>query len=106
MSEAPSLFHERLVAERNRLGMSQTDLHTAACVSKRTQYQYETGGSAPDASYLCNLRDLGFDVAYLFTGRRSLAALTADERDLLAAFNAAPPLLRCAALAVLRCVDD
>lgn len=106
MSEAPSLFHERLAAERERLGMSQTDLHTRTGVSKRTQDQYETGGSAPDATYLSKLRDLGFDIAYLFTGRRSLAALAADEQALLAAFTAAPPVLRCAALAVLRCVDD
>lgn len=106
MSEAPSLFHERLVAERRRLGLKQVELRTRVGASKTTQVKYESGETAPDATYLGKLRDLGFDIAYLFTGRRSLAAMTADERDLLAAFNAAPPLLRCAALAVLRCVDD
>jgi transcriptional regulator with XRE-family HTH domain len=106
MSEAPSLFHERLAAERRRLDLKVHEAAAAAGVKRQSYAKYEQGETKPNAESLMALRTHGFDLAYLFTGRRSVAALTEDERDLLAAFNAAPPLLRCAALAVLRCVDD
>lgn len=106
MSEANSLFHERLVAERVRHNLTQGELRRCVAVGKTTQVNYESGETSPDARYLLALHEIGFDIPYLLTGRRSLTALSADEQALLAAFNTAPPILRCAALAVLRCADD
>ncbi|WP_162961855.1 helix-turn-helix domain-containing protein, partial [Pseudomonas aeruginosa] len=43
---------ERLKEERQRLGMSQTELAEQCGVSKNTQLAYEKGERSPDAAYL------------------------------------------------------
>jgi len=61
-------FGDRLLHQRTRLGLSQTDICKITSVNRRTQYQYESGNSFPDARYLAVLMDNGFDVLYLLSG--------------------------------------
>ncbi|WP_431026165.1 helix-turn-helix domain-containing protein [Halomonas sp. H5] len=60
----------RLRAERDRLGMTQTELGEAAGVTKNTQRLYETDQRSPKADYLVALDAMGVDTHYVLTGRR------------------------------------
>lgn len=93
---------ERLVSERNRLGMSQTDLRIRTGVGKNTQVNYESGKSVPDARYLAMLDRLDFDILYIITGDRTTGSqLSEQQQNLIDIWEAAPAQLRDAALAVL-----
>jgi len=96
---------ERLRAERERLGMNQTELGAAAGgLDRKSQFNYETGKRSPDASYLEAAASLGIDVRYVITGSRDYdppPALTAEEQTLLAYFRQAAPPVRKAALGAL-----
>ncbi|ARI94463.1 TPA: helix-turn-helix transcriptional regulator [Pseudomonas aeruginosa] len=77
---------ERLKEERQRLGMSQTELAEQCGVSKNTQLAYEKGERSPDAAYLLRASLLGADVLYVITGRRQpaeLESLSQEELDVL-----------------------
>jgi transcriptional regulator with XRE-family HTH domain len=95
-------MHGRLVAERERLNLTQTDLRQLMEVSKGTQIRYESGETSPDAKYLARLLEAKFDVLYILTGQRSPGALTEEQQILLCAYEAAPGMLKNAALGVLR----
>ena len=101
-------FCERFVAERKRLGWSQTDLRTRMGVGKSTQINYESGESSPNADYLAGLDDLGFDVMYLLTGLRRAGGLSDEHQNLLDAYIAADESTRLAVFGVLtaRYSDD
>lgn len=68
----PSAIGERLREERERVGISQTELGKIGGVVKKTQIDYEKGASAPNASYLAAVDGAGIDVLYVVTGRRGL----------------------------------
>lgn len=89
------LFGPRIREERERLGLTQSQLG----VTPQAQRRYEKGERSPDIEYLAQFAELGADALYLVTGQRS--ASTPDQQQLLAAYAAAPPALRAAALAVL-----
>lgn len=74
----------RLVAERKRLGLSQTALAEAGGVSKGSQILYEKGRS-PTADYLAGIDGVGVDLMYILTGRRSSEVQTSEptENDIL-----------------------
>lgn len=94
-------FCGRLVAERKRLGMTQTDLRTKTAVSKSAQMRYESGETSPDVVYLDLLDGLGFDLMYLLKGVRSGDALEPELQNLVEAYTDAVPELRRAAFGVL-----
>lgn len=62
---------ERLREERERLGLNQTELGARGGVSRKTQFNYESGERLPDAAYLAKVMDAGVDVLYVVTGNRS-----------------------------------
>jgi|GEM_PF-728960 len=68
----PSAIGERLREERERVGISQTELGKIGGVVKKTQIDYEKGASAPNASYLAKVDEAGVDVLYVVTGRRGM----------------------------------
>ena len=100
-------FGERLREERQRLGLSQTALGSAAGVTKKTQILYESGERSPDGVYLTLVSETGADVLYILTGTRSSAApvlrveqeragysvevLSAEEQALLDNYRHCPP---------------
>ncbi|MBW8456936.1 MAG: helix-turn-helix transcriptional regulator [Thiobacillus sp.] len=67
----PSVFGERLRAERERLGFSQADLAQKMGIHRNTQARYEKAGTHPSPAYLTALRSLGVDIDYVLTGVRT-----------------------------------
>lgn len=63
-----NLIGIRLRAERERLGMTQAGMATAARVSRATQVNYESGKRLPDFVYLQSVGRLGVDVPFILTG--------------------------------------
>jgi len=87
------LIGERLLEERERLGLSQTDLAELCGVTMRSQRNYEKGERQPDAAYLAAIAAAGADVLYILTGQRAFApppALKPDEAALLDNYRHAP----------------
>lgn len=91
----------RLVEERKRLRMNQTDFGRLGAVSKGSQILYEKGDGSPTADYLSAIALSGVDVQYVLTGVRSSVALTPEERLLVERFRESERELRDAALRVL-----
>ena len=65
---------ERLKAERERLGLSQTGFAAIAGASKHAQINWEKGVASPNATALAAWADQGLDVLYVVTGQHSNAA--------------------------------
>ena len=92
---------KRLVEERKRLGLNQTDFGRLGAVSKGSQILYEKGDGVPTGDYLAAIAASGADVQYVLTGVRSSVALTPEERLLVERFRSSTQGLRDAALRVL-----
>lgn len=87
-------FGQRLVAERERLGLKAVDVYTHLDIHRNSQSQYERGIKEPGISYLMGLMSLGFDVVWLLSGddqSRATEVLNDDERTLLCAYRSLPP---------------
>lgn len=89
-----STLGERLKNEREKLGLSQEQLGAIGGVKKLAQFRYESGETFPNAQYLTEVSKVGIDVNYILFGTRANNALTDEEQQLLAAFRAAPPVMR------------
>lgn len=84
---------ERLKEERERIGLSQTEFAAKAGASKNSQYNYEKGERSPDAAYLAAADEMGVDVLYVVTGRRTPEATSSfngDEIDLVEHYRQLP----------------
>lgn len=92
----------RLREERQRLDVNQTQLGECGGVTKKTQKLYEAGERFPDATYLAAIAKAGADIQYIVIGVHSDAALTPDERELLALYRAAPLAGKMAAVGALQ----
>lgn len=93
---------KRLLEERKRLKMSQTELAQRAGTTKKSQVEYEKERLPAFAFYLEAVAAAGVDVRYVLTGQPSgEPSLTDEDRALLALFRQASPALRQAAIAVL-----
>lgn len=95
---------ERLKEERERLGLSQPAFAALTEASKSSQASWEKETAYPNAKALDVWARVGVDVAYVVTGKPSASgeALTADERELLALFRAAPLSVKAAAIGALQ----
>ena len=95
-------FSQRLVEERKRLKLLQKNFSELAGVHKKSQVDYEKDRFPAFVAYLERIAEMGVDVQYVLTGRRSAEpVLTPDERLLLEAWKRATPALQQAALAAL-----
>ncbi|WP_199796463.1 helix-turn-helix domain-containing protein [Ectopseudomonas mendocina] len=84
---------ERLKEERERIGLNQTEFAAKAGASKNSQYNYEKGERSPDAAYLAAADEMGVDVLYVVTGRRTPEASSSfngDEVDLVEHYRQLP----------------
>lgn len=61
----------RLRAERERMGLSQTDFAKLADHSRSVQAGYEQGRVMPGGAYLAAIAAAGVDVLYVLTGQRT-----------------------------------
>lgn len=95
-------FSKRLVEERKRLKIKQKEMAEKVGVHINSQLDYEKGRVPAFVAYLEQIAEMGVDVQYVLTGRRSAEpVLTPDERLLLEAWKRATPALQQAALAAL-----
>lgn len=93
---------KRLLEERKRLKMNQTDFAEKAGTTKKSQIEYEKERLPAFAAYLAAIAEAGVDVQYVLTGRRSGdPVLTPEEKEMLAAWKNAPEAVRAAARAAL-----
>lgn len=65
-----SLLGGRFAAERQRLGLLQSQLAEACGVSREMIGRYERGKAVPGGEVLFSFAELGADVQYVLTGRR------------------------------------
>lgn len=61
----------RLKIERERLGLSQTQLAAIGETTKKSQIDYEKGNSYPKSNYLELVSKVGVDVLFIVTGIKS-----------------------------------
>lgn len=94
--------HQRLSEERRRLFTSQQEAADFFGVTRVTWGQCERGNATPGGDVLAGLAQIGADVPYILTGKRSEYGLGADERELLALFRAAPLAVKMAAIGALQ----
>jgi len=80
-------IHTRLVEERDRLGLTQTEMAKKGGVAFRTYCDYESGKSEPRASFFADAALHGLDVQYVVTGQRSGGAMKPDEEMVLAGYR-------------------
>lgn len=66
----------RLKEERKRLGLKATDFESHGGWPASTIYGWESGKASPKSEFYANTQELGFDVQYIITGRRTSGSLT------------------------------
>ena len=100
----------RLKDERERLGLTQTEMASHAGVGRKTQFNYETGERLPDAGYLAAVDALGVDVQYVVTGRSAHTSrevsLKDGEATLLESYRALDKRGQAAVLAVIATMSE
>ncbi len=87
----------RLKAVREATGLTVDDFAREAGVTRKTQFQYEKGNTAPDADYLDRLHfKWAVDVGELVTGvpRAARSGFDAQTRGVAERFEQLPKLLR------------
>ncbi|REE92624.1 helix-turn-helix domain-containing protein [Cupriavidus plantarum] len=80
-------IHTRLVEERERLGLTQTEMAKQGGVAFRTYCDYESGKSEPRASFFFEASRQGLDVQYVVTGHRSGSTMKPDEEMVLVGYR-------------------
>jgi transcriptional regulator with XRE-family HTH domain len=78
-----SLSSPRLKEERERLKLTQADMAGKCGVSREIWGKYERGLAVPGGEVLFALAQVGADVQYIITGKRSGDALLNREASLL-----------------------
>lgn len=76
----------RLVFERKRLGLEQDYVREVLGIANSTMSRYENAKRYPDVILAKRLSDLGYDMAYVISGKRldeSASDLTEDEMQWL-----------------------
>lgn len=76
----PVSFGRRLREERDRLGLTQSQLAEAGGVKRLSQHLYETEVRLPAMDYLVRLKECGVDVVYLMFGTRGHIARPSEIR--------------------------
>lgn len=82
---------KRLLDERRRLGLNQSEMGKAGGVVMRTYHTYENGSRFPDALCLSKLQQAGVDIFYVVTGQRQTALLAPEDQAILDGLNSLKP---------------
>lgn len=70
-SDLRKVIGQRLQEERKRIGVLQPECAQQGSVRRNSQSRYELGQGSPTAEYLAAISELGIDVLYVITGKRS-----------------------------------
>lgn len=82
--------HSRLLEEREKIWSTQQQAADYFGVSRVTWGQCERGNATPSGDVLAGLADMGVDVNYILTGKRSQPlASSPDEEMLMGAYRRA-----------------
>lgn len=94
---------EKIREERKRLKLTQVQFAEVAGVQPTTQVNYEKGTRIPDAAYLEKAAEVGVDVLYVLTGKRTpvLENITNDEMEIVRLYREAPLAVKAAAYGAL-----
>lgn len=92
----------RLLEERKRLGLTQSEVSKICEVAFSTYHTYEKGTRTPDAECLAKLYLAGVDVLYMVTGVRNNTELDNAEIAMLGLFRKAEPKMKKALLTMLQ----
>lgn len=84
-------FGERLKEERKRLGYKQAEFAARVGTDVPKQSLYENNRRGLRAPYLSRIAEVGVDVLYVLTGRRSEACLDEAATAFLAGYLNLPP---------------
>lgn len=86
MYEVDNNVHLRLIEERKRLGFVQNQIASVCDVAKKTISRWENGAPIP-SDKLIILMDHGFDIQYIFLGKRSDLNKVGNEEALMVSEN-------------------
>lgn len=96
------MFHERMREEMVRLGLKPSDVAKRSGAEDSHGIRDALGGRKRlTAEMLVLLGAAGMDTGYIVTGERSDSAITADEKELISLFRAAPLMLKAAVIGAL-----
>ncbi len=70
---------ERLQEERQRLGLKQSEIMDKLHITQATLSRYENGKRVPTLEACLGFHLVGYDLAFLLTGNRDNANLSADS---------------------------
>jgi len=82
MSDLLGPVGDRMREERLRLSWKQEELAEKAGISKNSLIAYEKGKTPINAMLLLIFQDLGVDIAYVMTGRRTGGGMNAADAQL------------------------
>ncbi|WP_425536129.1 helix-turn-helix domain-containing protein [Achromobacter denitrificans] len=85
---------DRLRAERERLGLNQTEFAERAGVTRKTLFGYESGERSPSADALAAWAMIGLDVLFVVTGSRSCAPpspISSEHEAIIRDYEASSP---------------
>lgn len=86
---------DRIREERKRLGFAtQALLADKLGISASSVHNYEAGKRSPDADFISAFGEIGADVLFVITGKRTVTALAPDEAALLDNYRNTPPARR------------
>ena len=77
----PKILGSRLREERNRLGLTQSELAESGGVRRVTVYLYEKGDRTPTLEFLDRLRHCGVSFEYVLWGQRRPAKSSGRRID-------------------------
>lgn len=94
MHHSRDAIGRRLQEERQRLGFVQAEFAEKVGLAKRTLAGYEGGQGDIGATALAAASDIGVDILYVVTGRRTpadAAAVTGDRLKMLETYDKISP---------------
>lgn len=84
----------RLLSERKRLGLKQSDITAKLGIGRTTLHRYENNVSAPSIKAINGLTSLGFNMQYVLNDDSALEDLiTPQELELIKLFRQAQPII-------------
>lgn len=84
----------RLLSERKRLGLKQSDITSKLGIGRTTLHRYENNQSTPSIKAINGLTSLGFNMQYVLNDDAALENLiTPQELELIKLFRQAQPII-------------
>lgn len=94
MTTSNTTIGSRLLTERKRLGLKQSDITAKLGIGRTTLHRYENNESTPSIKAINGLTSLGFNMQYVLNDDTALEDLiTPQELELIKLFRQAQPII-------------